>query len=260
MIPHKLYKYQPFSDRTLTALKSRTVWFGRPSRLNDPLDCAVPYRVAPVTLADCGRLLSAKRGSPWDELKGNSAYVDSKGIPTEQLRADVERAGRASLEDTVSKEYGSKGVTCFSDSPDNTLLWSHYGGGHRGMCLEFDTTSPILGKFHPITYTDRIPEINIVDLLVSDHASVLWGLLTKAKCWSYEREWRAIHKDQDVTFCYGVEALTGVYLGAALSDAEADLVCHILHGSKVQLYRVATGRSSFALEIRKVEYTPYAYG
>ena len=257
--PIRLYKYQPFSARVLTALKTRTIWFGRPARLGDPFDCAIPWRSKPVTPEDCLHLLAKRTTPPWDRVHTDPQYIDAAGHPTPALLRVVEKAGRDALTKFAEESYSNRGVTCFSESPDNTLLWSHYGGGHRGICLEFDTSSPWLNRLHPVRYTDELTELDVVDLLLNDKLDVLRLVLTKALCWSYEREWRAIHAELDTEYCYGVDALAGVYLGAALSAAEKDLVAHTIHGAPTKLYEVVRAETSFRLDIRQISYVPYDY-
>lgn len=235
------------------------MWFGSPSTLNDPYDCLVPLRFAEVSLADCARLLRAKTDERWSRVAADRRYVDSAGNPTERLRLEVATTGENATKSFARESYASRGVACFSEVPDSTLLWSHYGGGHRGICLEFDTTSPWLSKLHRVRYTDEIPEINLVDELIGENSKVLDTLLTKASCWSYELEWRAIHQKANTVYCYGVDALTGVYLGAGLSEQELDLIAHILHGSPCQLHRVTRGEASFRLQSKPVTYTPFRY-
>ena len=255
--PPRLYKYQPLSARTLTSLKSRELWFGAPSGLNDPYDCAVPYRLGTVTLDDCERYLEHKPTLA-EQARRSDGYLDDTGRPTEALRQAVENGARKAFEEQV-RRTSSRGVACFSENAVSTLLWSHYGGGHRGICLEFDTSSPWLSKLHPVRYCDDIPEVNAISMLLDSDPDTLWVYLTKASCWSYEREWRAIYGKAGTAYCYGIEALTGVYLGAALSATERDLVAHLLHGTPVTLYDVSRSSSSFALETRVVEYSPYRH-
>lgn len=256
--PPRLYKYQALSGQTLTTLKARTLWFGRPSRLNDPFDCSVPYRLAPVTIQDCETLLATDRYLA-KRLNHSHSVLDAARKPTEAFRHAVEKSGLNAFRQHAEESYSRRGVTCFSETPNDTLLWSHYGGGHSGICLEFDTSSPWLGRLHKVRYTDDIPVLNIVEVLTNEDADVLWALLTKASCWSYEKEWRAIHAEADIEYCYGIEALTGLYLGAALTAVEKDLVCHIVSGTPVQLYEMTRAESSFRLEARPVGYTPYRH-
>lgn len=212
-----------------------------------------------MTPEDCLNLLAERTQPPWDKVR-TAQYIDAAGRPTPALVKVVEKAGRDALSKFAEQSYSSRGVTCFSESPDNTLLWSHYGGGHQGVCLEFDTSSPWLNRLHPVRYTDDVTELDVVDLLVSDKIDVLHLVLTKALCWSYEREWRATHAEPDKEYCYGVDALTGVYLGAALSAAEKDLIGHTIHGAPTKLYEVVRAEDSFHLNTREAIYTPYDYG
>ena len=259
VVPVKLYKYQAFSERMLTSLKSRTIWFGQPSRLNDPFDCEVPYQIAPITLENCRQLLAQRDDPDWQRFKRDRTLVDAEGMPTEKFRKVLDDAARNALVQVAADSYSGRGVTCFSESPLNTLLWSHYGGGHRGVCLEFDTTGPDFRKFHRVRYSDTAPSLNLVDILLGDTSDVLWGMLTKAACWSYEREWRAIHKQADTEYCYGVTALSGIYFGTRLSASEIDLIAHLLHGSPTKLYQVKRQEGSFNLEADEVSYTPHSY-
>jgi hypothetical protein len=258
-LPARLYKYQPLSAQTLAALKVRTLWFGRPSRLNDPFDCAVPWRLKTVTAEDCLRLIDDASDPRWRQVRNDPRYIDSRGQPTPTLIKEVANAGQRTFAEFAAEFYSNRGVTCFSESPTNTLLWSHYGGGHRGVCLEFDTSSPWLKRLHPVNYSDDLPQLSVVDQLRGDPVGILALFLTKASCWSYEQEWRAIHKEADKEYCYGIEALTAVYLGAALTDPEKDLICHTLHGTPVRLFEVRRSAMSFRLETHTVEYTPYQY-
>jgi len=58
--------------------------------------------------------------------------------------------------------------------------------------LEFDTDTELFEKVHRVRYEQGLPSISLVDAL-EDPDSTFWmaGVLTKAKRWSYEREWRA---------------------------------------------------------------------
>lgn len=257
--PQRLYKYQPFTARTLTALKSRTLWFGPPAGFNDPFDCDVPFQCSEVTIDDCKRFLSDTSRELPRRLRDSKHLVDASGTPTEAFRKTLEESGAKAFAERAASSYGARGVTCFSERPDVTLLWSHYGGAHRGVCLEFDTSSPLLSKLHKVHYTDTVPKVNPVSEFLGDTNWIIDLLLMKASCWSYEEEWRAIHEEAGKEYCYGVEALTGVYCGAQLSNADKDLVCHLLHGSPTHIYEMRRSPSSLKLEAYKVSYSPYEY-
>ena len=51
--------------------------------------------------------------------------------------ADLE-ALREGIDATLNAFLNNSHVTCFSSRNDGYLLWSHYSGGHQGICMEFD--------------------------------------------------------------------------------------------------------------------------
>ena len=103
--------------------------------------------------------------------------------------------------------------------------------------------------------------MNVTDAW-KDHTDVsFWarGILTKATCWEYEREWRALHMDPDRPYAYDWQALTGVYLGAMMDPAHKEILSMILRESGTQLYDVRHGPKSFDLEAASVDFSPFDY-
>ena len=60
-------------------------------------------------------------------------------------------------------------------------------------------------------------------------------------------------------YCYGFEALTGVYLGAALTEAEKDVVGQLLHGSLAKLCAMERSNTNYSVQAQSLDYTPYGY-
>ncbi|MDB4914934.1 MAG: hypothetical protein JWM95_2578 [Gemmatimonadetes bacterium] len=148
------------------------MWFGQPARLNDPFDCAVPWKLKPITTEDCLRLLADRSDPEWVRLQSEASLVDAHGFPTQTLMSAIENSGQKAFTQLAETYYGARGVTYFSESPDSTLLWSHYGGGHRGICLEFDTSSAWLSRLHPITYGDSLPALTTSEIDLVCHTLV----------------------------------------------------------------------------------------
>ena len=138
-------------------------------------------------------------------------------------------------------------MTCFSETNDNSLMWSHYAKQHEGMCVEYDFKKlknngfDILKHLFPVVYCDkRIIKRNMKSLIQSleelgkaiDGSYVYEGeealddilplFLTKAKVWEYEREWRLLYTkmhmyeyDDKVLYQGNIEmqCISAVYFG-----------------------------------------------
>ncbi|MDD5702636.1 MAG: DUF2971 domain-containing protein [Dehalococcoidales bacterium] len=81
------------------------------------------------------------------------------------------------------EKINSHRICSFSKSPKSILMWSYYGAGHSGICLELNLEE----------YKNNIHEVKyITDIDQCDRSSVI-GLLThKLHAWSHEEEWRWI--------------------------------------------------------------------
>jgi len=111
---------------------------------------------------------------------------------------------------------GTYGVRCYSSSPTQMLLWSHYASGHRGVCLEFDSAKrPVRGWKHfdylPVAYSDG----RSIDVLsVGFDAAFASLLTTKGVEWAYELEHRLITLRGHGMQPGLLPSLSGVILGA----------------------------------------------
>jgi len=264
--PPRLYKYQPFTPQTLANLKSAQIWFNAPLRFNDPFDCALPiYDPSHLTDADFLRAYTHEktRRSMTPELE---AELGPNGVPSQVFRDMILNA----VHDTFTKMRKTlleeRGFSCFSAKPLDIMMWSHYADGHRGFCLEFDTSyDPWISKTFHVRYADTFSYINPVDIIVEpagadpENPLLVASVLTKARCWEYEHEWRTMHLQPNTLFGYEWRALTGIYFGAAMPPAHKEILCLVLHGSPTHLYNVERDEKGFALRATKVTYQPYDY-
>ncbi len=255
MMPPRLYKYEPFNELTLRNLKTQSIYFSSPKNFNDPYDCAL---TAPIQLPSTEELrlirehyLSLKDDVP-DEVRENL-----KNLTDDQLLKIFESTGSSIMESLGEEE---KGVSCFSETNDNLVMWSHYGGRYKGFCLEFDTAFAPLTKARKVEYVDKVPTIMLSDLMLekgADHFLKL--LLTKSKAWEYENEWRVLHKEAGTLFSYEPEALTGIYFGPEIAQENLEIIALIMLGQNpgVKFYQGSRSAVEFKVEFKEVNYTPH---
>jgi hypothetical protein len=87
-------------------------------------------------------------------------------------------------------------------------MWSHYGNGHSGICLELDLAG----------YEDKIVPVEyLADLAPLEGASVTDLLRYKTQHWSHEREHRLIFP-RDTEPKYIRASIKAILIGTGIKD------------------------------------------
>jgi len=246
--PSKLYKYENVSLQTLENLVNKMIWFSRSEKFNDPYDPAPPY---PAELNDdelqiiydfFSKKIDGKDESDAMFLKDGKINDEFRSLTTKILR------------ETVTKELNVSdiGIACFSAIHDDFLMWSHYADGHRGFCLEFDSTFEPFNRAREVVYSETYPLINLAAMITKKAAKAdPYGLqkllLTKSFQWGYEKEWR-VFSDGDTGFVYDKSALTAVHFGSAMPSKHRELITQLLMGTSTQLYEMRKAISAYKIE------------
>jgi hypothetical protein len=226
--PEKIYRYRGFSGLTVDALCCDKLYFANPKSFNDPMDCQptiesdsdstelknilrelVKRRITSETLSS---LKSAKIDTNSAEgysknlaleaankELANIAYhatnpeYDDQGVSTEEAENWLLICG---IQSELLNQY-DKGVCCFSSTVDSSLLWSHYGDQHQGLCIGYSLKRKPKPILHKVLYDDnRILNTSLIAQAILDNdvdAKQLLDnsvLLRKATPWEYEDEWR----------------------------------------------------------------------
>jgi hypothetical protein len=250
MTPTKLYKYRSASTQSIANLSAAKLWFSSPSRFNDPFDCA--YEIAISELSKDDLIAIIQRIS-----RGDITPAVLARYPDDVLRQQVTDGLKGAVAMGIS---AVKGVSCFSEIPDCLLMWGHYSDGHRGFCMEFDTTKEPLFKIaHPVIYKDTFPTIGVEAFTKIDYSQILQLVLTKSNCWKYEREWRVLHREGETFFSYDRASLTAVYFGAKMPEDERLMIASLLGRTDTKFYQMRRSNSTFELVAEPVTFTPNDY-
>jgi hypothetical protein len=245
--PKKLYKYQPYSVQTLDNLKNRVLWFSRPAQFNDPFDSKiVPSEIEPLGEKDWQVLFKQVQQTAL-QAKKTLPYHGPEDSFKERVKEGIEK----SFENNVS-DFQQRGVACFSAKMDDILMWSHYADGHRGFCLEFDTTYEPFSKARPVIYAKTFPTLDaeeVAEVFIRRNPEPqMKFLFTKSGCWEYEQEWRVLHREGGTAYTFAAEALTGIYLGCEMTDVHEEIVVRLLAGSPTHLYEMKPAGTKFEVE------------
>ncbi len=184
-----IYKDERYVKETLipelqpgTLMKLR---LSDPKRFNDPSDSVFPDEY----------FLSYLRND--DQLR---PLIDDPDPIIRTRIADLCAERRNALMATL-------GIRCFSEDPFLPRLWHCYADRNKGVCLEYsiDMFSGMVRNGYafayifPVRYSDN-PEDRLIEELrlpgtecLTEHQKnrqMACSVLTKAQCWSHEREWR----------------------------------------------------------------------
>ncbi len=260
MVPKHLYKFQPLNLQTLRNLKNAQLYFNTPASFNDPFDCStLEASFEPLdekNVVDIFKHYMNKKNITLD-FEINSI----KDVPQQyvnQIHSGIEKT----LKEKQRQFLHERGCSCFSEENDNILMWSHYAGGHKGICLKLDTSFELFSKIDKVNYSDDFPLIPIMRLIDNNDKfdnEILKPLYRKSKRWEYEKEWRIFHVEPNKLYGYGVDALKSVFFGLEVDEADIEIVCLILQGqsNRVMFYRAHKDKSSYSLNFEEFPYTPY---
>jgi len=153
-----------------------------------------------------------------------ASYYHELNDPVEGV-IDIDETISSELLPTWKDILNKLRVCCFSKDPDNTLLWSHYADGGRGILIEFEISSEV--PCYKINYSKK-PKLSKSELTIDNAIDIL---KYKDKAWKYEREYRCIFKDRQ----YLDINIKKIYLGPKVTDERKRLLFGILNCCKPDL-------------------------
>ena len=193
------------------------------------------------------------------DLLGKPFAAEKQKI--ESFKSNVKKMVE-SLKEKIDKAFV---ISCFSETPDNILMWSHYANKHTGFCVEYDFSKvknrDLLTLLYPVIYSEKRPTLPI-DLLnvksksigdtvsSADLESFVLALLTKSNVWNYENEWRLLETPVNLqNNCYVDEIVSKVYLGANISVENEERLRKIAKSRQIEVVKFSLDTTKFKLQI-----------
>ncbi len=228
-----LFKYRSMAtpeakEHTLDIFVNHRLFCPAPESFNDPFECQAKISFeAP---------LSEKNALAKKHLMSESPAM---------TEAEAKRLAPARWQQAEKRDFPSIrrsilnaiGVVSFSTIKDDILMWSHYAGGHNGICIEFSCTNEshvdFVGQALEVHYQQDFPIAKFYATDMSEKITAAKALiLTKAEHWKYEQEWRIIRdvsgNSRYLTLPKGI--ISAIYFGCKISDENRDEVLRS-HGS-----------------------------
>lgn len=131
------------------------------------------------------------------------------------------------------------GIACFTETFEDVLMWTHYGGNYTGMCVSYTTQGLIDGlpnnvKLVRLAYVDEPPLIYPSHVKNADNAAM--RILSQKKYnWAYEREWRVLGPVGPISL-RGVQAVRSIYFGSRVDLKQRRQILLKLEGIGIKAY------------------------
>jgi hypothetical protein len=181
-LPPILYRYVRFDQFCMRNLFERTISATSPTLFNDVYDSRMQF--------DYQALYRSKI----DDLNRSAESVGLSKVvagDNDDLLMQQARERNTHGLSYLTRDFR---ITCFTTLSNDIRMWSHYGDNNKGMCIGYELGQSPIGQFvFPVVYLDK--PIDVTALCESDDhlmASVLASIVTKARDWEDEREWRVV--------------------------------------------------------------------
>ena len=237
-IPASLFRFRPFNAFTLDELCNEDIHYADPSSFNDPfdsrpnlsLDSDFPTLVALHAQA-AARLKGKLHASNWKHLATEHGPEGSK-----EWRDAAVRIIWGDLARALQLFFSEHRVVCLASKWNSPLMWSHYAGEHRGICIEYDTNQHDCRSLKPVRY-DRTRSINTSDLAE----------------WAYEKEWRDLVSPR--VMAGSPFRMKAIYFGIRCSEAIRTTIVRLFgnRGEGLRFYAVKEHETAFRLRRIRID-------
>jgi hypothetical protein len=203
--PAKLYRFRPLAgpalDRELKAILGSYVFCPSYEELNDPME----------------------------------------GVHTESAVLREAKSYKVTVAE-VSSAKALLGIASFSEALNSEPMWAHYAAEFQGMCVAYNFRKLLdeLSDEHAfvrMTYNEKAPVISSERKTADQRARMV--LSTKAVRWAPEREWRLLRPSRGPANYQSKNCVTGIYLGARISDQHRNAVSVVADRLKIPLWSMA---------------------
>lgn len=231
------------------------IFYTSPQFFNDPFDTPLPNApqiVPPIEkrkeiIEKIRKILSIKKNEidrlfySEDFDRALRIVIENRvhdGKLSDELLATIRREKMAYKEEIA--------ISCFSETKDSQLMWAHYAGSYSGFCIEYDFSRihdrAFLKGIAKVEYTDEKPCSEQFDDADEYKSKIV---LTKSKCWAYEKEWRSrkigeysIWKSKSYPIIRVGKCITAIYLGCNMPDAYQREIIDHYRNTDVKVYRM----------------------
>jgi hypothetical protein len=251
-----IFKYMIFNIHALQTIIQRKIYFNHISNYNDPAEVLLDYSYRENYYA-YQKLKNSCRYPDFDHII--EMIIASKKAVNPKFNKHSPSDVENDLPLKIATEIQSKYRCCSFSKSIDILLFSHYANSCRGICLEFDSSSPFFDDIHEVEYIYSYHKTFIG--FISKVHTIKGAYLRKMKEWKYENEYRLIKEANTfrshelsnqgylTTFPRGV--LKSVILGSRISRQDRDLIFHLKREGIINANIVKSEVTSAGIQLLK---------
>lgn len=262
-LPTFLYKYRYFDreEYQLQFLKDGSLFCSSPIKFNDPFDSFVKIDYSSAT--DSGILKKLERiirhsqpdlsnGEVYKRVTNDFQSFDKRRLYDKDLHINI-------IIDQITNHFG---VYSLSAAKNNILLWSHYAASHTGFLIEFNSLplkNFLVNTYFPLKQKHALFEVHYSNKYASINAfsdnydeELNKAFLTKAKEWSYEKEWRILYygganKSIKIPLSFLPDIVNCVILGYKISKPNEDELIALLQKHNIPIKKAIQSNEKFEM-------------
>ncbi len=249
-----LFKYRSMATPTergytLDIFNNHQLYCCAPVLFNDPFECK-------AEISFDARIEVKNRRAIEQLMKKNP------GMPKREARKRALMLWKE-LEQKNGKDFlrwldNDTGVISFSEVNNDILMWSHYAGGHNGLCIEFrcnnDYCIDFFASILRVHYQKNLPSINFYTTPEEEKLKAF--ILTKSDHWSYEKEWRIIIPDNTKYIPLPPRVISAIYFGCKISEENRNEILRCVgltsEYSNIRLFQAKQLSSAYGLDFELI--------
>ncbi len=262
--PKVLYKYKSWrSKRDEESLINNILYLTPPEKFNDPFDCRITSNFVSLSNREVKKyaeLLVSKNADEilklGEDLEYHKDYILNKLKDRKKHQLDYDKQSFGNLNK-------HSGVVSLTERWDSILMWSHYADCHKGICIgfkeEYLRESRKFGLGGRVSYVDEMPSNNPIEsiLKANDIRSSIKVTHSKAKDWSYEKEYRMTkflfpEPLVDRSVILPNEAIEEVIIGLSSGEDDTKDIINICKMKNVPVYKIIRTPFSFVLKRERI--------
>lgn len=264
----RIYKFTSFNEYSIAALADHSAWFSKIKNLNDPFEGFAVYSEANDENERITRCVNFAARSLENKLSHQQAldlviqrYIEDKEKFIARIESEINniKLHRQSFLDSICIYSTSVDIPSYPyPNYANMLMWSHYGDGFTGFCLQFSANEFFMSlkngnsniTWGALNYVSTAP---FIDVLNKDHNEYCKPILTKHEQWSYEGELRFISQKEGL-HPYSPESLKSIYIGDKMPSEQRKTIMAIAKNCfpNVNVYIVKIHTNGYQVVAKKI--------